>query len=79
MFARRTLGKKETAHSVRIASKEMLCDVCSGLGDVCCAINWPAMFIKTVFYSSFGFHNVLFVATIALLHVNDVIGVALKL
>ena len=39
---------------------------------VCLFVNWSAMLVKTVFESSFCFSYVLFVAAVAMHHVNNV-------
>ena len=38
-------------------------------------VNWAAVFVETVFESSFGFTYVLFEAVVVLYHVNDVFRV----
>ena len=43
---------------------------------VCLFVNWSAVLVKTVFKSSFCFFYVLFVAAVAMYHVNNVFRVA---
>ena len=48
------------------------CSETGGFGDTRWVVNWSAVFVETVFKSSFGFTYVLFEAVVALYHVNDV-------
>ena len=48
---------------------------CGGFRDIRWVVNWSAVFVETVFESSFGFSYVLFGAVVAMYHVNDVFGV----
>ena len=57
-----------------IISKKMFSD-CGGFRDIRWVVNWSAVFVETVFESSFGFTYVLFGAVVAMYHVNDVFGV----
>ena len=43
---------------------------CGGFRDIRWVVNWSAVFVETVFESSFGFR-----AVVAMYHVNDVFGV----
>ena len=43
---------------------------CGGFGDIRSVVNWSAVFIETVFESSFGFTYVLLGAVVALHHVE---------
>ena len=45
---------------------------CGRLGDVGRFVDWSAVLVKTIFESSFGFSNVLSMATIALYHEDNV-------
>ena len=56
-----------------IISKKVFSD-CGGFRDIRWVVNWSAVFVETVFESSFGFTYVLFGAVVALYHVNDVFG-----
>ena len=48
---------------------------CGGFRDIRWVVNWSAVFVETVFESSFGFTYVLFGAVVAMYHVNDVFRV----
>ena len=46
----------------------MFCRDCGGFRDIRWVVNWSAVFVETVFESSFGFTHVLFEAVVALHH-----------
>ena len=60
-----------------IISKKMFSD-CGGFRDIRWVVNWSAVFVETVFESSFGFTYVLFGAVVALYHVNGVFRVTVN-
>ena len=51
---------------------------CGGFRAIRWVVNWSAVFVETVFESSFGFTYVLFGAVVALYHVNGVFGVTVN-
>ena len=58
-----------------IVRKKMFRD-CSRFRTICLFVNCSAVLVKTVFKSSFCFSYVLFVAAVAMYHVNNVFRVA---
>ena len=58
-----------------VVRKKMFRD-CSRFRTVCLFVNCSAVLVKTVFKSSFCFSYVLFVAAVAMYHVNNIFRVA---
>ena len=56
-------------------SLEIKCAETSRFRTVCLFVNWSVVLVKTVFKSSFCFSYVLFVAAVAMYHVNNVFRV----
>ena len=60
-----------------IVTQKML-GYCGRLRAVSLFVNRSAMFVETVFKTTFGFSYVLFVTVVALYHVDNVFGVAVN-
>ena len=58
--------------SVLIVTQK-ICGYCGGFRAVSFLVNRSAMFVETVFKSTFGFYYVLFVTVVTLYHVDNVL------